>query len=174
MINVRKNIFETNSSSTHAMVISSETPKYLANHVHFGIGEFGWGHELLTTVEDKAAYLYTSICCIKNDIKKAQNQLIASLALDGITCDFEAPIFKHYDNSDYEWLDNGFVDHCGADQHCDWVNEMLNNSDALKDFLFNDNSYVVISDDNCDDEEYDWFQKKMNPPYEHTTYYKGN
>lgn len=169
MINVRLNCFETNSSSTHSMVIAHEKPTHYPHHVHFGIGEYGWGFDILRSVEDKAAYLFTSICCMSNkqDIKEAKEQLTASLAIKGISCDFDIPI---YDNI-YEFLENGYIDHCGTDEHWDWVKEMLTNPDSLFRFLFSNKSYVVTGNDNCSNEQY---YELANPPYKHTTYYKGN
>ena len=67
MIKVRYGQFETNSSSTHAMIVCNEEPKNIPPFVYFGIGDFGWRRDLLKTPEEKAAYLYTSALCLYGD-----------------------------------------------------------------------------------------------------------
>lgn len=175
MVNIRYSIFETNSSSTHAMVVSHEAPTFYPRHVHFRLDEFGWEFNILKTIDDKAAYLYTSICCMLNDkelIKAARDYITEALAQVGVSCHFDTPKYENYDY--YDWLENGNIDHCGEDEHYEWVNCMLANPDALCRFLFTPTSYVVTGNDNCSDEEYEWKCEHANPPYEHTTYYKGN
>ena len=39
MKQIRRNVFETNSSSTHSIAISKK-PAVIGNHIHFCIGEF--------------------------------------------------------------------------------------------------------------------------------------
>ena len=171
MIKVRYGQFETNSSSTHAMIVCNEEPKNIPPFVYFGIGDFGWRRDLLKTPEEKAAYLYTSALCLYGD-KNIEDNLAANLALFNVKCKFDKP--KWYVANDCKWLDNGCVDHCGEDQHADWVHTMLTEPNALIRFLFNEKSYVMTSNDNCGDEEYEWKKEKENPPYECKVYYKGN
>lgn len=171
MIKVRYGQFETNSSSTHAMIVCNEEPKNIPPFVHFRIGDFGWRRDLLRTPEEKAAYLYTSALCLYKD-EDVKEKLAANLALFNVKCKFDKP--KWYGDSDCKWLDNGYVDHCGEDQHADWVRAMLTEPHALVRFLFNEKSYVMTSNDNCGDEEYEWQKEKENPPYECKVYYKGN
>ena len=169
MIKIRYGEFETNSSSTHAMIVAADPPKNVPPFVHFSIGEFGWEHDILDTPEEKAAYLYTSALCLEEDVEE---KLAANLAIYGVNCGFDKP--KWHIEDDYKWLDNGYVDHCGEDQHADWVHTMLTEPNALVRFLFNDDSYVMTSNDNCGDEEYEWQKEMENPSYECEVYYKGN
>lgn len=40
---IRKSVFETNSSSTHAICITKKKDNYkLPDHIDFEFGEFGW------------------------------------------------------------------------------------------------------------------------------------
>ena len=66
MIQIRKNVFETNSSSTHSLVISKEDHEY--NYalpieddgpLIIPFGEFGWGPEILAAPIEKLSYLVT-------------------------------------------------------------------------------------------------------------------
>jgi hypothetical protein len=56
MVQVRKGVFETNSSSTHSIAISKK-PVVIGKSIHFRIGEFGWEEKCV----DTADYLYTAI-----------------------------------------------------------------------------------------------------------------
>ena len=172
MIKVRYGEFETNSSSTHAMIVAADPPKNVPPFVHFTIGEFGWEHNILNTIAEKAAYLYTSALVLSKDEEKVNDALAANLAIYGVSCWFDKP--KWYAEDKYKWLDNGYVDHCGQDQHEEWVRRMLTDPEALVRFLFNDDSYVMTSNDNCDDEEYEWQKEMENPAYRCEVYYKGN
>jgi hypothetical protein len=150
------------------MIVCREVPKNLPSHIFFTIGEFGWEFSVLRHPEEKASYLYTSALCLSNDWSTIIEQLRANLALYNITCDFQKP---EYGNG---WLDNGYVDHCGQDEHVEWVQKMLTDPEELVKFLFNDKSYVMLGNDNCSDDENKWKAEQMNPPYKHDTYYKGN
>ena len=65
MIQIRKNVFETNSSSTHSLVISKKERSYdyhlpVDNGVlTIAFGEFGWGPDILSTPIEKLSYLVT-------------------------------------------------------------------------------------------------------------------
>ena len=52
---IRRGVFETNSSSTHSIAIPKRCTK--TNYMSFNIGEFGWGWDEV----DPADYLYTAI-----------------------------------------------------------------------------------------------------------------
>lgn len=63
-IQIRKSCFETNSSSMHAIVVTSKAPKteYLEyDSIEFETGEFGWGHITYYDTYHKASYLWTCI-----------------------------------------------------------------------------------------------------------------
>lgn len=169
MKSFRQGVFETNSSSTHAMVVSNQIPLICPSHIHFHLDEFGWEHATLRTMEEKAAYLYTSAVCIYTEHKHIQKSLRESLLKFGVTCDFDTPTYMSYDN--YTYVDNASVDHCGEDDHANFVDLMLEDADALACFLFNDESYVLTANDNG---IYEDFNRDMNPEYEHITFYKGN
>ena len=168
MINIRKGMFETNSSSTHAMIVAADPPAEAPAHVHFGLGDFGWRFEKLQD-ENKAAYLYTSAVLIYGGAY-AREHLTAALATKGITCSFSRVKYS----KDYSWPDNCGIDHCGIDDHKKFVDTMLSNPDKLMSFLFNDNSYVVTGNDNDTDEEREWFNGLANPRYEHERFDKWN
>jgi hypothetical protein len=64
MKKIRKNVFETNSSSMHSLVISEGFTSGRNNSFDFDFltfGEFGWGYEELSLPVDKASYVLTYI-----------------------------------------------------------------------------------------------------------------
>ena len=79
MKQVRKNIFETNSSSTHSVSISGDSnpstytctlDQYVSDdgYLHIKFGEFGWGYDEYTDDYVKLQYLLTMIAeTHKND-----------------------------------------------------------------------------------------------------------
>ena len=75
MKTIRKGIFETNSSSTHALVISNNDVMNIESPLVFRFGEFGWEFEEYSCPEDRASYLsyITITIMIKRVIKKFMN-----------------------------------------------------------------------------------------------------
>ena len=163
MIYIREGVFETNSSSTHSIVIVREntTPN---NEVDFRIGEFGWTRDLLTTPNEKASYFYTSACdCLNKDVA---DDITALLTPYGIKCTFsKKAIFES--SGDYKWLYNGYVDH--SENSREFVEALFNDTSKLIDFLFNGESYVETGNDNDD-----YPVGETKPHCEYIEYYKGN
>lgn len=168
MKKVRKGMFETNSSSTHTIIITDKNCEPGAL-VDFRIGEFGWSHHILNTINDKASYLYTLACeCYNRDVYQDLYEILVKY---GVDCECSRPaVFKRY--TDYEYLDNGYVDHasCGMD----FVDAIFHSERRLIRYLFSDESFVVTGNDNCDEDEYEEMEKEADVPYDHEEYYKGN
>jgi hypothetical protein len=63
MKQIRHGTFETNSSSTHSLVLTNSLLNIKRNIVfeNIGFGEYGWGYEELKSPEDKISYLITLI-----------------------------------------------------------------------------------------------------------------
>ena len=57
-----------------------------------------------------------------------------------------------------------------------YYEDLMNDADLLINFIFNDKSFIVTGNDNCDEIDYDWMQEKINRAntYAHRIYYKGN
>jgi hypothetical protein len=77
MLQIRKNVFETNSSSTHSLVISKKDRGYDYNTLPvvdgvltIPFGEFGWGPKLLKYPIEKLSYLITDRNAIHLDWDK--------------------------------------------------------------------------------------------------------
>lgn len=141
---IRQGVFETNSSSTHAICISKdhiygELPK----HVNFEHGEFGWECIKYDDANSKASYLYQAIYDMyegDEEIEKIEH-IEKVLNSHGVTCDFN-------DSSAQVW-DDGYIDHVGTDDMPEWLENMMNDDNALLTYLFGD-AFVVTGNDNSD------------------------
>lgn len=168
MIQIRSNVFETNSSSTHSICIPKKT-KPTVNFVDFEIGEYGWE----SGMADPASYLYTAILDVYSydEAQEKIDELTDILNRYDIAYRFEKPVWAEYGDGE-KYLDNGYIDH--AYETRGFVETVLNDEDALLRYLSsgivytgNDNQdddddmcYVACSDHEYHDEEsYDYFYK---------------
>lgn len=170
MIKIRSNVFETNSSSVHSIVITNSSTKP-GWFIDFTIGQFGWEFNELKTPEEKASYFYTAACSLLE--RDVFNEIAEKLSLYDVDayCNEHA---KFHKEDNYVWLENGYIDH--VDELEDWVNDLMNDTDKLIRFIFNDESFVITGNDNCDDIDREWADKKIAraDAYEHEEFYKGN
>ena len=138
MKKIRKHIFETNSSSTHAVCISkkNDIPKDLPIYVYFETSEFGWEFAVYKDTNTKANYLYTAMaqtlkCCERCD---AEEKIESWLWQNGIQCEF--------------YFGRGNID--GGYELGEFVEFVLSSEENLLKYLFGD-SIVVTGNDNEDD-----------------------
>lgn len=170
MIKIRKGMFETNSSSTHTIIVTDHKTEP-GNLVDFAIGEFGWEFRRLDTIDKKASYLYTMACDMLD--RDVYQDLYEILTKYGVECSCSVPAkFTKYSGGEY--LDNGYVDHASDGDAKEFVERMLNHEHALIKYLFSDESFVVTGNDNSDEEEREWMDEQTDVDYPHKTYYKGN
>lgn len=145
MKQIRKGVFETNSSSTHSIAIPKEHAKEYPNVIHFGIGEFGWAF----TEEDPADYLYTAILAhYHNPNERAEklDRLKAVLEAHDIRYTMDRPIFW---DSDVRYLDNGYIDH--DEDLGEFLDAVFVDDETLLDFIFY--GLVFTGNDNSDEEQ---------------------
>ena len=166
MIQIRNGVFETNSSSTHSIVLADKNVEP-GLFIDFSMGEFGWRFEKLTTPDEKASYLYTAACCLYN--RDMYQDLYEILVKYGVSCTCSVPAKK---DEKYGWIDNGWVDHVEGLNR--FVDRMLTHEHALIRYLFSDQSFIVTGNDNCDEDQYEWMQKQLDVDYKHEIFYKGN
>lgn len=98
MIKVRNGVFETNSSSVHSIVISDKDPEKLPKKIVFRRAEFNMDREDITTVYERASYLYELILSCDDDYMQDQRleELKEFLESKGIQVIYPS---RHYD----EW-----------------------------------------------------------------------
>lgn len=190
---IRRGVFETNSSSTHSIAIPKQCAK--TNYASFNIGEFSWGWDEV----DPADYLYTAIYGLsetEDEAKEKIERLESILKENGV--DYKLGKVKahtwhsEYLDRDFYSLDDGYIDHAGELKEL--VDELLNNGDKLIRFI--SGGLVFTGNDNSDTEQrcfinrdeefledYDWNTKTTeqikNPYYmsnheDYEWYWKGN
>lgn len=155
---IRKSVFETNSSSVHAIAISREENYSLPKMVYFRFGRYGWEKEIYSDKTSKASYLWTGICSLYDCDKanEAKAWITSVLNKYNILCEFE--VWKET----FEWKGkavpdiDGYIDH--SDGLCDFMHDILNDENMLLSFLFSDDSFVETGNDNTYDYPDDYFQ----------------
>ena len=170
MVKIRKGMFETNSSSTHTIIVTDQKTEP-GNLVDFAIGEFGWEFSRLDTINEKASYLYTMACEMLD--RDVYQDLYEILVKYGVECSCSVPA-EFAKSSWGEYLDNGYVDHASDGDAKEFVERMLNHEHALIKYLFSDESFVVTGNDNSYEEQREWMDEQTDVDYPHETYYKGN
>lgn len=164
-IQIRKGVFETNSSSTHAICITKNgiDKNQLPDHISFKYGEFGWEFAVYDDTSTKASYLYQAVLdCFSGDKREEKLNIIKTLLADyDISCNFEIK------KSEYDWQ-NGYIDH-GYDT-IDFVNAVLSDGEKLIKYLFGD-SFVVTGNDNGD--EFSDYMYGETDGYLYSTSYKS-
>lgn len=159
MLQIRKNVFETNSSSTHSLVISNKERSYDYNlPVEDGVltipfGEFGWGPDILSTPIEKLSYLITDridLYDIPEDIKDDEDAVQALIMESEPICEivdaikYCCPEVKEvrFEIGD-SWNPFGYVDHqsCGTSNDAGFSIEEIAFSNKVIIMIDNDNSY---------------------------------
>ena len=161
-LQIRKGLFETNSSSTHSIVIGNNGEDIydnLPDKVYFYGGEFGWEHEVYDDVESKASYLYTSIVwCDMNDYIDKIKEILAKWHIEAI---FEE-LDKKGSFKGYAYVDHGY-------ENVELVKQVCENEELLMNYLFSNGSFIETGNDN-DDTEF----TNEHPKNVMLEYYKGN
>lgn len=159
MKQVRHNVFETNSSSTHSICIATNTKLDLPDKLDFNFGEFGWEVRTLDDIEEKASYLYTGLYNTErhDDIKN----IVSVLESKGIAVFCEKP---KKDGRNY--FETGYVDH--SYELTPFLDAICSNEETLLQFLFSQLSFILTANDNDD------YDVDIDVNYEHIEFYKGN
>lgn len=137
---IRKNVFETNSSSTHSLCISEEG-KYSSislnedGNIVLNGGEFGWGWDKFNDPLTKANY-----CALDNLHNPHRLELLkkvlkketgANEILINISDDWNSPTCSYIDHEGHGTSVDAFLD-----------------EETLKNFIFGENSWLYIGNDN--------------------------
>lgn len=151
MRTIRRNVFETNSSSVHSISINSKyVPDYdpfleedridgivvddYENRVLCHFGEFGWEEVTYTTEMSKLSYLLTMAAMTEGDniksveefFKRPGYKLLDQMIAEHCNCDgieiVDPMEINVYDGKPYLYIE-GYIDH----QSCEY--------DSLEDFL---------------------------------------
>lgn len=173
MKQIRRNVFETNSSSSHSVSVSNITDMYSAstlrvdndNYVHVSFGEFGWERIDYYDPYAKLSYLVTMLIetegnscksvddLFETDGFKLINDTVANYCkCEGIRInedDMENATWTRSDGSVETYIShNGYIDH----QSCEDYNNVQAFLDdyciSAEDFIFNKGVSVHTDNDN--------------------------
>ena len=148
-IQIRNNVFETNSSSTHTITIGSDN--YLDRNLYYGdnvinvyFGEFGWEIEEYADFYSRSSYAIT-LCKYNEDRFNQVVDMISSYfgGLKVLVIQTNGVRIESYDELNTDFA--GYVDHQSWSESAD---EIFASSESLYDFLFSDNSYFNTDNDN--------------------------
>lgn len=148
---IRMGVFETNSSSTHAICITKKKDNYkIPKHIDFEFGEFGWECDEYSDICNKASYLITAIFSFsKSKVDEKLAQLKNILDSHNITYSIPEPKVKSdmWRGKEYYYYDLGYnyIDHVEETQ--DFVDAVLSDSEKLFRYLFG-NSFIITGNDN--------------------------
>lgn len=165
MKQIRKGVFETNSSSTHSITLHGLEDKMILPHeksnIEVSFGEYGWEQEqyrgyqyrdklsyVLTLIQYHLPYSYDSEEMGKNIV----NTILSSnwyKWLSEMVYDYcKKTISVDTDNED-SWSPAGYVDHQSTDILDDWwVDDEQKFKENMKQFIFNEKYGFVTDNDN--------------------------
>jgi len=159
MKQIRKGVFETNSSSTHSICIAVETELNYPKSLHFRTGEFGWEQGSLRSVYAKASYLYTGL--LDNGRIDDFKAIVDTLKSKGIEVTYEDP--------ESDGFRSGYIDHA-CELH-EFLDAICSDETTLLNYLFSDLSFILTSNDNGGGGK---SSVEINVPYVNEVFYKGN
>lgn len=183
-LTIRRGVWETNSSSVHAISITKKNIEKDLNPlaVHFNHGEYGWEHNVYSSVDSKASYLYQALFEVysagaffgkydNNDNKKnlklreeAINWIYDTLGKYGVGAVFDT------DDYDASGWSNGYIDH--GCELIDFVEAIIGNEKRLLRYLFGD-GVIVTSNDNSDMDDIAYFRENT-PEKDYEIFEKWN
>ena len=141
MKTIRRNTFETNSSSTHCVTLctakSTFMPVVLENEIlEVEPGEYGWEDAYYDSFYSKLSYAYTYAANYgsSEDLEALKEALLEN------TNAKEVVFVKLEDR----WYPHGYIDHQSVGEAA----LIFENKDSLTNFLFNKGSNVLTDNDN--------------------------
>jgi len=156
MKNTRQSVFETNSSSTHSICVAKGQLIDIPIKIEFNFGEFGWEEDTLSSLNEKASYLYTGIVNYFPEYLSKLTEILKSNGVKEII----------YSEKKEGYWDNGYIDH--GSELSNFLNTIMNSEDKLLSFLFSPLSFIRTGNDNDDSDI------SIIVSYEYDEYYKGN
>lgn len=140
-IQVRKNVFETNSSSVHTITMSKDWNSHKKNTIpeklEFHTSCYGWEVEKYDTPNERASYLYTALAIMSNDTLEDDKRVITDiLAKHGCEAVFE-------DVPQNSWH-SCYIDH--GNELDTFLGVVMSREDALMQYLFGDSCVYTYND----------------------------
>lgn len=157
MTQIRTKLFETNSSSSHSLSVSSTGifENHKANQVIVETGEFGWEQDVYSYFHGKASYILTTLLVTKSRHINNEEDLTEERYLREIFVENDyflkmlRDVIKEYTGAENVYFRIGrsyYVDHQSS--YLIFDEGVMNDEERLKNFLFNTESYVETDNDN--------------------------
>jgi hypothetical protein len=160
---IRKSVFETNSSSTHSIHI--DDGKYVSDLIFVDNdevlriypGEFGWEVEDYYDAASKASYcmtyLYQCAQRYSKDYKESWYDFSGHLQkwlnmLTEVLKEETGASKVEYRQNDDKYYPYGYIDHQSAQGDRDTCGPVFESKETLRNFIFNPNSYLHTDNDN--------------------------
>lgn len=155
---IRENLFETNSSSVHAIVVNPKAELQIpeTHVINFNVGEFGWELETYHSIEDRASYLWTAILevyCKWNDNDESQKYYTEGAReweryiIETINNEFKGNVDVYF-----EWPNKHtqffYIDH--SEELTPWLEILKNNPHNLLAYLLGADTEIRTGNDNDD------------------------
>lgn len=142
---IRQSLFETNSSSTHSIVIKGPSGDYDTFALDGGVceicpGEFGWGPNTYNDSHTKAAYCLTWAMS-SSDNGNRDNHLAL---LKEVMQEHTGAKKVMFCSMNSKWQPFGYIDH----QSSHVCAKAFEDTDSLKNFIFSPQSLLRIDNDN--------------------------
>lgn len=169
----RKGVFETNSSSTHAICITKDNCVNKRDYVEFEFGEFGWENRTYSSLHSKASYLITAIFTAdgRDYADKSLQKLKDILDENGIEYSIPTYTLRSWDwddRTEFYYSIDGCIDHSYDTK--EFVDAVLSESDRLMRYLFGD-SMIITGNDNGDDYSERMYVKEGETVSKYGSYY---
>ena len=164
MLQIRKSVFETNSSSTHSIVVETgkkiqgTSREFMTPYARYENGilklsednSFGWGWEVLTDWTDKFAYAVAELRFRTDELEDLLNKVKEHL----MCAEIIIPERTLWNNPKQTEPDYGYIDHQSQGTLLDF---MAQTGTSVIEFIFNDRYAVVLDNDNNDGDCYHEF-----------------
>ena len=167
MRKIRYGIFETNSSSTHAIVVPKEVKEDDYNAYDSLDHDYGFGREecrLCDSWDEKLAYAYMllkdnnveELDTFKNQVIEVWKKLFGNKDYTPTPKDVFNYIDKDGSNGDLTGKDGflilkerygNYIDHACDLENKNILNRLIKDKEFVKRFIFNKNSYITIGGD---------------------------
>ena len=175
---IRNKVFETNSSSTHAIAITKSNEN-LVNPGYISLeydGEYGWSTRVVNDLDNKFTYLAIIAAYIEDISHNGDREEFFKVPGDIKAREFEIRYFlwklkklgfsfgdredkivkKLTDENSYDY----YIDHCG--EAVGLYLDLVDNDDKLKRFLLSSDSFITMGNDNDETDIWEIPNRRFN------------